>query len=222
MSWGGHRGYANTCPKCHSHGRQRRSYVLTPFLLRTLGIKKLLHVAPASELWLKDVCRALGVEYLSVDLKDSRAMRLCDLRDLPFEDGSFDFIYASHVIEHIQEEGGALKELRRVLTLRGAAHIDAPIKGSSAETLEYGWVDTPELRREHYGEPDHYRYYGLDFFSRVNKLCGLVSFFNQEDLSCFPHQAFRNWSPQYMDEYGMEGIYALYPLFRVRGGDETK
>ena len=41
-------------------------------------------------------------------------MRVGPLEDLPFEDGRFDLVLATDVIEHLEDDGPALTELRRV------------------------------------------------------------------------------------------------------------
>lgn len=47
----------------------------------------------------------------------ARADVLCDLGSLPFADGSFDMVYAGHVLEHVEltAVGMMLREVRRVL-----------------------------------------------------------------------------------------------------------
>jgi len=44
--------------------------------------------------------------------------------DLPFEDGYFDFVYSTSVMEHVTDPGSALREIRRVLRPGGlSVHV---------------------------------------------------------------------------------------------------
>ncbi|MCL6606406.1 MAG: class I SAM-dependent methyltransferase [Paenibacillus sp.] len=47
-------------------------------------------------------------------IKDGRPLIICDICDLPFEDKEFDFIYCSHVLEHVEDPGKACEEIMRV------------------------------------------------------------------------------------------------------------
>jgi SAM-dependent methyltransferase len=49
-----------------------------------------------------------------------------ELEALPFEDGAFDLILASDVIEHIEDDRAALAELRRVAAPRGRLLVTVP------------------------------------------------------------------------------------------------
>jgi uncharacterized protein (TIGR00255 family) len=44
-----------------------------------------------------------------------------DLYALPFGDAEYDAVFASHVFEHIQNDGAAIAEVRRVLKVGGSA-----------------------------------------------------------------------------------------------------
>lgn len=67
--------------------------------------------------------------FKNVDLQDLPSVDVhADVRKLPFEDGTVDEIYASHLLEHFSwsETDGLLAEWRRVLRKDGVAYISVP------------------------------------------------------------------------------------------------
>lgn len=63
-----------------------------------------------------EFCRRRGLE----------AVREGRLESLPFEDGSFDLILATDVLEHIRDDRVALRELRRVAAPQGRLLVTVP------------------------------------------------------------------------------------------------
>jgi len=69
--------------------------------------------------------RAVGLEvegsaYASAD----SSINLYDGRTIPYPDGQFDLVFSSHVLEHVYDLPGFLREVRRVLKESGSAvHI---------------------------------------------------------------------------------------------------
>ena len=51
----------------------------------------------------------------------------CDMRQLPFPDGSFDLVVHSDTLEHVPAPVKALAECRRVLSVRGACVFTVPV-----------------------------------------------------------------------------------------------
>ncbi|MBI3725227.1 class I SAM-dependent methyltransferase, partial [bacterium] len=47
-------------------------------------------------------------------LRDQRPLVFCDVEALPFRDGAFDFVYCSHVLEHVDDPVRACREIVRV------------------------------------------------------------------------------------------------------------
>jgi hypothetical protein len=58
-------------------------------------------------------------------VKDKRPFFEVDLETLPFQDLSFDFIFCSHVLEHMDHPGDAMRELMRV---GKAGYIEVPTR----------------------------------------------------------------------------------------------
>jgi ubiquinone/menaquinone biosynthesis C-methylase UbiE len=81
-----------------------------------------------------------------------------DIRKLPFDDRSYDVVFASHVLEHIREDRLAFLEIRRILSPAGIAILPVPIYGEF--TREY---DTPNPL-----EHGHVRAPGVDYFGKYD------------------------------------------------------
>jgi SAM-dependent methyltransferase len=123
---------------------------------------RMLHFAP--EPFFRELFRTKFLTYETADLFMHDVDHRVDIRDLPFDDGSFDFIYASHVLEHIDDDRAAFSEIRRVLSPNGVAVLPVPIIGDvtreypAPNPKEHGHVRAPGL--------DYYRKY--DFFASVD------------------------------------------------------
>jgi len=104
-------------------------------------------------------------DYISIDLDFRKAMIAMDITKLGFADSCFDAIVCNHVLEHIVDDTKALNELYRVLKTGGWAVVQVPIFGKI--TQEDFSVSDPEERKRLYGQHDHVRTYGIDFFDRL-------------------------------------------------------
>lgn len=155
------------CPGCGSLERHRLLWVALCNLRDKDLIKqeaRLLHVAP-------EPCLAekfkREYDYFSIDLDGKKAMMAMDITALTFENESFDAIICNHVLEHIPDDRKAMKELYRVLKPGGWASIQVPVKGDV--TQEDLSVTDPKERMRLYGQEDHVRHYGRDFYDRLNE-----------------------------------------------------
>lgn len=128
---------------------------------------KMLHIAPEpvfEQLFRKQ----LGKNYLTADLYNPRAMVKMDVTDIQFPDDSFDVIYCSHVLEHVQDDHKAMRELLRVLKPNGWAMLLVPIFGE--HTFEDASITTPADRARVFGQVDHVRIYGRDYIDRLRSV----------------------------------------------------
>ncbi len=95
------------------------------------------------------------------------------MRDLDVPNESFDVIFASHVIEHIDDDIRAIKEVYRVLKPGGLAILPVPILVD--KTVEYG-APMPL-------EDLHVRAPGLDYFDKYRSVFDRVDVFTSQDFS---------------------------------------
>lgn len=157
------------CPGCHSLERHR---LLWRFLRERTDLftrpHRLLHFAPERCLELR-FKRASTVEYVTADLEPGRAMKRLDITRLALPDASFDAVMAVDVLEHIEDDCAALRELRRVLRPGGWALLRVPLDAGRADTLQDPAIQSPEDRGREYGHPLHLRLYGRDFADRLRE-----------------------------------------------------
>ena len=130
------------------------------------GVRRVLHVAP--EPVLERMFRGLpDIEYVAIDIRPRPGWVQADLQDLPFEDGSFDLAICNHVLEHVDDDRQAMRELRRVVRRGGAAVLQHPVEHAREVTYEDSSITTPEARLAAFGQEDHARVYGRDHIDRL-------------------------------------------------------
>jgi SAM-dependent methyltransferase len=126
--------------------------------------KKMLHVAPEAQLS-PLIQKADYINYLSADLFDPNAMVKMDITDIQYPDNTFDVIYCSHVLEHVQDDRKAMGEFHRVLKPGCWAILQVPI--TVDKTFEDPTVVSPKERERLFGQRDHVRRYGPDYKDRL-------------------------------------------------------
>lgn len=161
----GVRKYA-ICPMCGSQERHRLQKLVMDTLSKQFdfSIMKILHFAP--EAFLKKYLESKFKEYSSADLFMKNVDFKADLRKLPFPDNKYDFVFASHVLEHIKEDDVAISEIKRVLQPNGIAILPVPIVAEA--TIEYPKANPFEANHVRAPGFDYYDRY-LDHFSRVER-----------------------------------------------------
>lgn len=131
--------------------------------------RKVLHVAP--EQAFLDRFRALkNLDYTTTDLHSPLADITADLTDLPFVEATFDMIICNHVLEHIQEDEKAMAEIFRVLKPGGMAILQVPYEANREKTFSDDSITDPKERAKIFGQYDHVRIYGMDYFDTLAKM----------------------------------------------------
>ncbi|HZI91855.1 MAG TPA: class I SAM-dependent methyltransferase [Thermoleophilaceae bacterium] len=155
------------CPGCGSHERHR---ALCLYLAERTPLgdepMSLLHFAP--EHALRGRMEAVpGLRYVTADLDPEGVDVQLDITAMPFEDGAFDAILCSHVLEHVADDRAAMSELHRVLKPGGWATVLVPLDLSREITYEDFGVTAPEDRVREFGQHDHVRMYAPDIVQRL-------------------------------------------------------
>ncbi len=155
------------CPKCFSLERHRLLWLYLKNRTNLLSENlKVLHFAPEFQLY-RLIRKLPNIDYLTADLSAPRVMVNIDITSIPFPDASFDAILCNHVLEHIPDDGKAMRELYRVLKPNGWAILQVPLDNNLAETLEDPQITSESDRIKFYGQKDHVRLYGRDYKNRL-------------------------------------------------------
>jgi len=163
---GGFRDEAK-CPYCFSLDRVR---LLDLFLEHCTNVSSeavsVLHIAPEYHVVprLKSV---LKDRYITGDLAAGAADSVVDVTAIPFPDASFDAVICNHVLEHVPDDGLAMRELFRVLKSGGWAVLQVPSSNELPATLEDPTLEDEEERLKKFGQRDHIRLYGRDYLDRL-------------------------------------------------------
>jgi len=131
--------------------------------------KKVLHMAP-EQCFLSLFRKQKNLEYTTADLYSPIADVKADICDLPFEDNSFDVVFCNHVLEHISNDTKAMQELYRVLKPTGMGIFQIPQDLSRDVTFEDNSITDEKERTKIFGQYDHVRVYGIDYFDKLRSI----------------------------------------------------
>ncbi|BAO76255.1 class I SAM-dependent methyltransferase [Winogradskyella sp. PG-2] len=131
--------------------------------------KKILHFAP-EQCFLKRFKQLNNLDYTTTDLLSPIADVKADICDLPFEDNSYDIILCNHVLEHIPDDTKAMQELYRVMKPGGYGIFQIPQDLNRETTFEDDTITDKAERAKIFGQYDHVRVYGRDYFDKLRSI----------------------------------------------------
>jgi SAM-dependent methyltransferase len=201
--------------KCTNCGSMKRHRLLYKYLwdytqiFSTTENLNLLHFAPEKAFY-KIFSKNENIRYFPCDIEPdsykffrNTKIYKVDITEIAFKDNSFDVILCNHVLEHIVDDGSALRELYRVMKKGAWGIFQVPIDFNREKTYEDPTKTTPEERYAAFGQMDHVRWYGNDYPERLKKAGFKVSAFRYTD----------EFSAKEKFKYGLpekESIYLCY------------
>lgn len=145
------------CPRCGSLQRTRRLWhvIDTEFLNSK---SQILDFSPSRCFY--HLMKKKNIHYISSDLSGNfLSEKSYDLKAIDTENETFDLIICYHILEHIDDDMQAMKELLRVLKRGGFCLVQTPFK--EGQIYENQNIKTPKEREIHFGQADHLRIYSV-------------------------------------------------------------
>lgn len=131
--------------------------------------KKVLHIAP-EQCFLDIFKKQKNLDYITSDIESPIADVKADICNLPFKEDSFDVVFCNHVLEHIANDTKAMQELYRVLKPGGMGIFQIPQDISREKTFEDPTITDKKERTIIFGQYDHVRVYGKDYFDKLRSI----------------------------------------------------
>ena len=135
----------------------------------TSSTLKVLHFAPEQEFY-KRFKKQTNIDYTTTDLLSPLADVKADICNLPFENNTYDIIFCNHVLEHIPDDTKAMQELYRVLKPSGMGIFQIPQDLNRATTFSDDTIVDQKERAKIFGQYDHVRVYGKDYFDKLRNI----------------------------------------------------
>ncbi|MBC7694102.1 MAG: methyltransferase domain-containing protein [Burkholderiales bacterium] len=177
------------CPKCGATDRDRLYALYFELNKDQLKGKKVLNFAPARSL--KKNVTSYGATFRTADLfvdgvdVDDKV----DIQNMnAYSDQSFDIFVCSHILEHVDNDIAAMKELYRVLSNSGWGIAMVPINLGITEVDENPSIKDEAQRWHHFGQGDHVRMYSKQGF--VKRLQSVGFKVEQLDINFFGENVF--------------------------------
>lgn len=170
------------CPVCRSKPPHRLSatyFESNPQLFVRGGL--FVHIAPEPGLMrvLQRLTARAGMEYRWGGITGEGEHRL-DLLDLPFPVGAIDVLYCCHVLNSLQDDRSAMREVRRVMREGGVALLQVPAFHRGETTIE---TNNLQQRLDVFGDEGIFRCYTNDDYEARLRDAGFeVEAFRAEQL----------------------------------------
>lgn len=158
------------CPNCLSLERHRLIWLYlkekTPFFNSRLHV---LHIAPEA-CFMRTFEKQHAENYITADIESPLAKVKMDIHKIPFPENTFDVLLCNHVLEHVEDDLQAAREIHRVLKPGGFAILQVPFFHPVPETtLEDKSATDPRQREKLFGQDDHVRRFGKDYARRLER-----------------------------------------------------
>ena len=163
------------CPNCLALERHRTLWL---WLLResdigrgAVALPRLLHVAPEVALMRKfsRIYAKQPADYVTADLESPLADLHFDIQHIPLEDESFDAVICNHIMEHVEDDRLAMREILRIMRKGGWGVILSPVDLQRDKTFEDDTITDEAERTRIFGQYDHRRIYGRDYAERLRE-----------------------------------------------------
>lgn len=176
------------CPACYCSDRDRLYFLYLQRVLANLDKSKkirLLEIAPAAQLR-KTLRQNEQIEYRCCDLFMEDVDDKVDITEMKdYADESFDAFICSHVLEHVDDDVKAMRELYRILKRGGWGIAMVPINLALKDVYEDASVTSESGRWKHFGQNDHVRMYSKPgFVQRLSEAGFKVEQFGVDFFGC--------------------------------------
>jgi SAM-dependent methyltransferase len=160
-----------SCPDCGASDRERMYALWIDEQIEKkyfFSGASAIHFAPEAALSKK--LKSTGFfDYKTADLLMTEMDYKVDMTKMPFDSERFDFFICSHVLEHVDSDDQAIKELYRITKTGGCGILVAPIILGLKHTIEDPTVTDDAGRWRLYGQNDHVRLYAHDdYVSKIS------------------------------------------------------
>lgn len=150
-----------SCPNCGASDRDRLiiSFLKKEGLEEAAEEIRVLQIAPAAcvSRWIMSHCP--HIKYETTDLYMEDVSYKSDIMNMEMiSDETYDVIICSHVLEHVQDDRKALREMKRVLKPTGKIIFLVPID-LNASGIDEEWGLSEEENWRRFGQGDHCRMY---------------------------------------------------------------
>ncbi len=164
-------GKPNLCPRCGSTAKERLVLALLEAGQLTIPTGgRYLHIAPSEKRLM--IRLAAAGSYVAADLHpgvyeghDVIELDVTQLANRQAEFGTFDIIYASHVLEHIPDDAAAMDAIAASLNPGGEFWMLVPL--ADGPTIDGDGTESTRQREQLFGQWDHVRQYGHDVHKRL-------------------------------------------------------
>ncbi len=158
------------CPRCQSLERHRLIWLYLKERTAFFQSKwRVLHIAPEA-CFINRFEQQHGEGYVTADLESPLARVKMDIHEMPFADNSFDVVLCNHVLEHVQDDLQAAREINRVLKPGGFSILQVPFFNPVPDTtFEDASIMSRREREKVFGQDDHVRRYGRDYRVRLER-----------------------------------------------------